>query len=214
MAKKFIIPDDILMNIINDYNSWLPVNELYQKYSQYGSSSTIQRALRRAGVSNRSKSGPNRDVCQICGLEAYRRRLCRSHYREDLSHKKGECKYLSCTQVIVAKGLCSKHYQRMMAGRSMEDVTAIWINSAGYICEYLPEHIQANADGRVLQHRKVMAEHLGRRLLPTETVHHKNGDRADNRLENLELWVKTQPSGQRVQDLLSWADEIIRMYRS
>jgi hypothetical protein len=62
------------------------------------------------------------------------------------------------------------------------------------------------------EHRRVMSQHLGRDLLPHETVHHKNGVRDDNRIENLELWSKSQPYGQRLDDKIAWAIEFLETY--
>lgn len=76
----------------------------------------------------------------------------------------------------------------------------------------LPEHPRAATAGYVFEHILVMEEMLGRPLLPDENIHHRNGVRDDNRPENLELWVKAQPSGVRARDALAWALEIVQRY--
>lgn len=70
------------------------------------------------------------------------------------------------------------------------------IDSQGYVWVYVPGR------GRMRQHHVVMEKVLGRPLEPWETVHHKNGNRADNRPENLELWQGKQPSGVRSSDAI------------
>lgn len=84
-------------------------------------------------------------------------------------------------------------------------------HSKGYVLVHYPNNGR-NAGNYVFEHILVMEEFLGRRLLSHENVHHKNGVRCDNRISNLELWSKSQPAGQRVEDKVEWAKEILALY--
>ena len=73
----------------------------------------------------------------------------------------------------------------------------------GYVEEYCPDHpsVQGRQNKRVLQHRLVMEQMLGRFLVEGENVHHRDGQRNNNAPGNLELWVRVQPAGARVDEI-------------
>lgn len=136
-----------------------------------------------------------------------------------------ECSVAWCDKRHKGLGLCSMHLNRLrrgehLNGRTWDEPGAWKTGSDGYVERsirvYGPvprgKHPSDLPTVRESEHRVVMSEHLGRRLLTHEEVHHKNGVKDDNRIENLELWSKSHPAGQRVSDKVSWAKELLATY--
>ncbi len=109
--------------------------------------------------------------------------------------------------------------QRKKASKSLDDPKrkkgkhgegSISTNGYHYITKV--GHPNAGVNGRLLTHRYIMSEKLGRPLKKKENVHHINGIKSDNRPENLELWNTGQPPGQRLKDKIEWARELLESY--
>jgi hypothetical protein len=114
--------------------------------------------------------------------------------------------------------MCALHYNRLRRTGSVgeADVTIAPQGSGSWSIRKGYRVFTVRAKGQKRQtraeHRMVMEQMIGRPLLPEENVHHVNGVRTDNRPENLELWTKSQPSGQRVVDKVEWAVELLKLY--
>jgi hypothetical protein len=153
--------------------------------------------------------------------------MCALHYQRSVNGTElekplrnvsspGTCFVPGCSNKYNSKGMCSSHRNQLANGRNLTPVrpkgNARWLTAGGYTLVSAPGHPNANAAGKILEHRLVMSRHLGRKLLREENVHHINGVKTDNRLANLELWTTSQPVGQRVIDRLAWARQLLATY--
>lgn len=136
----------------------------------------------------------NHKKCPSCRYHATKTQVC-----SVCRIKKHSTKYSSCIKCT------NKTKPNYGSGRYIKN---------GYVMVFQKGHPRASGSkgNYVFEHIIVMEKYLGRYLTKDENVHHKNGVREDNRIENLELWIKPQPSGIRAVDALHWAKAIIEKY--
>ena len=132
-----------------------------------------------------SMRADKRVACKVCGVE-----FERPHGKPRLYCSR------SCSMKARMSGMA--HSYTELQPRTFDAVDGWRTTQDGYLCKRI-------SGKQILQHRLVMEQVIGRPLKPTERVHHKNGDRQDNRPENLELWTgvgtsKKDPHGVRVVD--------------
>jgi HNH endonuclease len=174
-------------------------------------------------------------VVEDCDEPDKHRGLCGKHYQRlrkygpdgltrNLRPRDRRCSLDGCEEKHRSKGYCQRHYMRWWktgdpgpvesTRRSSGHTDRIVSPRDGYARIRMPEHSRADKAGMVLEHIPIFEASLGRQVdwQFGETVHHKNGVKDDNRPENLELWVTSQPRGQRPADLVEWAREILLRY--
>ena len=135
------------------------------------------------------------------------------------------CRVVGCDRPKYRGDFCTRHRSRIRASGEpgeaesrTEDRTfkvspdgTVWrLSDEGYV--YRMVWVARRKYQYVWEHREVMELHLGRPLRDPENVHHLNGQKSDNRIENLELWSSQQPPGQRIIDKVMWAREILDLY--
>jgi hypothetical protein len=140
------------------------------------------------GPKQHGRSRAHIKICQQCN----RQFLTSMYHRKNQAHCSRSCGLLA---------VCAAS-----PGRSRGEKSGTWTGGRrvekGYVKLWAPDHPTraGKVAPYVFEHRLVMEKILGRYLLPHEQVHHKNGVRDDNRPQNLELWVKRQPPGARVNE--------------
>ena len=170
----------------------------YLRWRTYGDTGPVE-SLRRGLRPCRVDGCDNKAVTQddLCATHRRRKRLYATEDGTFATHKK--C--ITCGAQAVyghrSSDYCREHYVAHIKRLVVEGVERGSKHKNGYV------YVSIFKD-RYPVHSIILEHKLGRYLWPWENAHHKNGNRSDNRPENLELWARPQPPGQRVEDILSF----------
>lgn len=108
-----------------------------------------------------------------------------------------------------APAVSSEDKARWAAENPYKVAQGYYLDSGGYISRMIKIRGRRKS---VREHREVAERILGRPLRKGENCHHVNGDRTDNSPGNIEIWSTSQPAGQRIEDKVAWAYELLALY--
>lgn len=184
----------------------------YRKWQEYGDPLYTRELPPRTGVtrrcSGRCKSeldtslfAKGQNICREC-----RRKYTINNYSAGKLCKTCGAAVSNNSQRLTCRACHAKNRRDTATERR-------YINAQGYaVLTSHYDHPNSTYRGEVLEHVMIMSKVLGRGLVKGENVHHINGVRDDNRPENLEVWSRSQPSGQRIPDKVQWAKELLSLY--
>ncbi len=180
------------------------------------------------------------NICEVCDCDFEisiwhpKQKYCCRNCRENARHRiaRGMCIKLSdifckvCDKAFKQKranncDYCSSLCKNLAATRKIQGLPVNGpkkhVKGSGYITTngykvISKKHVNSSKRGQILEHVYIMSNHLKRPIFEKETVHHKNGIRNDNRIENLELWSSSHPPGQRVSDKIEWCKQFLEQY--